>query len=166
MKRKFRQDDTGVSVLIDYIINFGVLIILLTLVYLLYQSIIVQSNSTIAHEEYRVFANDIANRIVLFDSAAKATTDQGGNFANPPVLTFDTPKELAGMGYTIDVGTDSAAPSNNVGHVTISSSDRYDIAPITATFNTAYPIIHAQLPGSSMNHTIVFYSGNQTIGVT
>lgn len=152
MVRKFREDDTGVNVLLEYIINFGVLLVLLTLVWLMYQTIITESNNTIAHEEYRVFANDIANRIVLFDSMAKSTAEQGGpdSFSQPDsklVLMFDTPPELADMAYTINITGNS---------VTVSSADRYSVTPITATFNTTYHVKPTTIPGSSAVHSIKF----------
>lgn len=161
MVRKFREDDTGVNVLLEYIINFGVLLVLLTLVWLMYQTIITESNNTIAHEEYRVFANDIANRIVLFDSIAKSTTEMGGSdsFSSPNslVLYFDTPPELADMAYTIDITGNS---------VTVSSADRYSVTPITATFKTTYTIKPTIIPGSSAAHTIKFNSATDKIEVT
>lgn len=157
--RKFSEDDSGVNVLLEYIINFGTLLVLLTIVWLTYQTIITESNNTIAHEEYRVFANDLANRIVLFDSIASSTTDMGRDLSAPYdlVLYFDTPSELGDMGYNIDI-TDNS--------VTVSSADRYSVDPVTATFNTTYDVKTTKIIGSSATHTIKFNSAVPEIEVT
>jgi hypothetical protein len=164
--RKLIEDDSGVNVLLEYIINFGVLLVLLTLVWLTYQTIITESNNTIAHEEYRVFANDIANRIVLFDSMAKSTVEMGGSNSFSQLdskleLTFDTPPELADMAYTIDITGDITGNS-----VKVSSADRYSVTPITATFKTTYPVKTTRISGSVAVHTIKFNSALSEIEVT
>jgi len=155
LRRKLMEDESGVNVLVEYIVNFGVLLVLLTIVLLLYQSIITGSSNAIAHEEYRIFANDLANRIVLFDRMIDSTRSMGGSISGLE-LAFDTPAEIAGMAYTIDFDANS---------VEVASADSRAVDPIKATFNTKYGVCDRTVYGSG-RHKIWFDAMNNTIEVT
>ncbi len=155
MRRKLMEDESGVNVLVEYIINFGVLLVLLTIVLVLYQSIITGSSNAIAHEEYRIFANDLANRIVLFDRMIDSTCSLGGSIDDLE-LAFDAPAEIAGMAYTIDLDPNG---------VEIASAESAAVDPIRATFNTKYPVCDRTIYGYGY-HKIWFNTTANRIEVT
>lgn len=156
MRRTFFKDDLGVNVIIEYLMNFTILIILFTVILSTDQSLINRSNSNIAYSEYSVYANDIANRIVVFDRMVSSSTAQGGS-VNDLNATFMTQGKIAGQSYVIKI---SGNGEKNVG---IYSSDGQTLL-VKAGFNTTIPVDTKTLESSNDFHTITYK--NNMIEVT
>lgn len=154
MGRNIINDESGVNIIIEYLMNFAIILVLFTIVILMFQSVMAQSNTTAMSEELKIYAGDIANRIVTFDRMIDTTEARGGNigeFEN----NFDAPVQITGMTYSI-ILTDNS--------VQLQPLDR-NIMPVTISFYTSHKVTPTTVPSSALNHVISFNKGTDKIEV-
>jgi hypothetical protein len=145
MGRKIIKDESGVNVIIEYLMSFAIIMVLFTIVILMYQSSMARSNTVAMNEELKIYAGDIANRIVTFDRMVNTTEARGGTiggFEND----FDTPTQITGMTYSI-ILTDNS--------VQLQPLDR-NIMPVSISFKTSHKVTPTTVPSSALNHVISY----------
>ena len=154
MGRKIIEDESGVNVIIEYLMSFAIIMVLFTIVILMYQSTMARSNTVAMNEELKIYAGDIANRIIAFDRMVNTTEARSGTisgFEND----FDTPTQIAGMTYSIIL-------TNN--NVQLQPLDR-NIMSVNISFNTSHKVTPTTVPSSALNHIISFNKTTDQIEV-
>lgn len=155
MERRSLNDDSGVNVTLEFILNFGVVLVLFTVLVVTYQSIMTQSQNIVTNEELKVVSNDIANRIVMFDRVLDSTKSSGGAI-DELNMTFEIPDQIAGRGYSVYItGTSvDCVPFNDA---TIN---------VRANFTIYHSIDPTVISSASGNHMIRYDRVNDKIVVT
>jgi hypothetical protein len=141
-------DDSGANIIIEYVLNLAIMTVLFTVIILMYQSMMTQSNNSVMNEELKIYANDFSNRIVIFDRMVNLTVAQGGSVDNLET-TFETPGTILGNAYNIKINGNS---------VEVYSADKYS-SSVKAGFSTKYQVDTAFLTSASQSHTIRYVNG-------
>lgn len=138
MAPKLMEDESGVNILIEYIINFAIMLILFTVILLTYQSLMTHSNNNTTEEQLTVVANDIANKITLFDGIITSTETHGttGTAFISLSQTFDMQTQLSGNTYYVDV---YYSGSSKEGYVIAHTADTR-ITPVKVGFIANHPL--------------------------
>lgn len=145
------EDESGVNMLVEYVLNFAIMLILFTIVLLTYQSLMTQSNNTATEEQLKIVANDVANKITLFDNIISSTEAHGvtGTGITSLSQTFDTQTQISGHTYYIDVHSN---------YVEVHTADM-NILPVKMGFKTVKTVDVTTLTSASLTHTISYSSG-------
>jgi hypothetical protein len=152
MAPKLMEDESGVNILIEYVMNFAIMLILFTIVLLTYQSLMTQSNNATTEEQLKIVANDVAYKITLFDSIITSTETHGatGTAFNSLSQTFDTQTQISGQTYYINV-------HNN--YVVVHTADT-NIIPVKVNFKTVKTVDETTITSASLTHKISYTSGH------
>lgn len=148
MNRTLLVDDSGVNIIIEYLLNLTIMMVLFTIILLMYQSMMTQSSNSVLNEELKIYANDFANRIVIFDRMVNSSVAQGGSVGDLET-TFETPSTILGNAYNIKINGNS---------VEVYSADKYSFS-VKAGFNTKNQVDTAFLSSASQFHTIKYVNG-------
>jgi type II secretory pathway pseudopilin PulG len=137
------EDDAGVSVMIEYIFAIVIMSVLFTMVVLLMNSMINNSDNIVTEQELGIVAHDISNRMSSFSqkiSADQYVSDYQTNTVSENSKTIDLPDLVGGKPYTIDISCDSVTyPGTYTGTVKVSYSQNPNINR-SVSFASAYEV--------------------------
>lgn len=170
MAPKLMEDESGVNILIEYVMNFAITLILFTIVLLTYQSLMTQSNNNVTEEQLKIIANDIANKITAFDNVVSSSSNNrfisstygsDSGTINSLSQTFNMQSQISGHTYYIDIYYNGPAPSD--GYVVAHTSDT-NIVPVKASFRTNHPVDATTsdpitIQSASLTHMISYMNG-------
>jgi type II secretory pathway pseudopilin PulG len=143
------EDDAGVSVMIEYIFAIVIMSVLFTMVVLLMNSMINNSDNIVTEQELGIVAHDISNRMSSFSqkiSADQYVSDYQTNTVSENSKTIDLPDLVGGKPYTIaisydfvtDTGTVKVSYSQNPNiNRSVSFASAYEVEATTFSSNSA-----------------------------
>lgn len=138
------KDETGASLLIEYILTIVIAAILFTLLLLNLQAIMTKSDRIVMGEEMDIAASIIANQISDYSNELMLN-EYTGDFAaagypDVPAITisrgFKVPKPYGERQYIVEVTPDPTGDRGKVKVMYGSDPDLYTIV----TYNSQYPI--------------------------
>lgn len=158
-KRGRSLDDSGASVMIEYILIIMIMASFFTIFLLLLNNIIGNANSVVIGQELDVIANDMANRIVSF--SGKTGIDQynstywaSGVSSNTEEI--DLPDMVGGKPYLIQI---AYSDSDGTGTVKVTYGDDHSINR-TAYFRSGIKVVPSTMASTGSNPRI-YYDATQ-----
>lgn len=146
MSRSMKDDDSGMNVILEYILTFAIVIILFGVLLFTFNAIMVQSKSVIMYDDFKIISNDVASRIVIFDRLMSGASAQGGSIDSLNI-SFDVPPTIGDKTYNINI-TDKYVEVFAPGEQT---------ALARASFQTTYAV-RPSFISSSWGHYIITYN--------
>jgi hypothetical protein len=106
MRKALKKDDTGVSVMVEYLMTLAITMVLFTIFLLLIQNTLDTTDRIALKEEFDIISNDIASRISAF-SSENSLAGQGTSISTTTVneqkVIFSLPQLVNGKQYNIKI---------------------------------------------------------------
>lgn len=142
--RSLNKDESGASLLIEYVFTIVIAAILFSVLLLNLQSILTKSDQIIMGEELDIAANIIANQLSDYSNELQLNKYTGDySLAMYPLGVtkasarhFDIPRPYSGKQYIVEVSPGTGTQRGKVKVIYASDPDIYSVA----TFNAQYPI--------------------------
>jgi hypothetical protein len=124
-----------------------------------------QSNNNVTEEQLKIIANDIANKITVFDRVISSTDNNRIITASTSYpdygtitslsQTIDMQTQISGHTYYIDIYYNN--PNPHEGYVVVHTSDT-NVIPVKASFTTTHTVKAStqSIQSASLNHVISY----------
>lgn len=158
------KDDSGVTIILEFIFSLVVMVILFTIMMLVLGNIIENGNHVALKEEYDIIANDVANRVSAFSSEVYLN-DQKGTYESTTigsqVLYFDLPEPVNGKQYQVDVSYDAGKQTGTVRVSAVADSTIYS----TATFRSVKTVAQSSFNSQPERYEMSYDPVTKTVSV-
>lgn len=111
------EDDTGVAILVEYILSIVIMAMFFSIMVLVMNSMITNADSIVVEQELGVVAHDITNRITSFSQTVSASKYQSDYLKRDVSVygeSIDLPDLVGGKPYTLTTSYDSSSKIGTV----------------------------------------------------
>jgi hypothetical protein len=153
------EDDSGTSVMVEYILAIVIMSMFFSLMVLVMNSMINNSDQIVVGQELGIVANDVANRISGFSQMVNASNYNSIYLSNDVSTyneTIDLPDLVGGKPYTIVTDYDG---STKTGTIKVSYGMNSNVNR-SVSFRTAIPIAAGSTISSSSANPKIYYDPN------
>jgi len=151
------KDDTGVNIILDYLLTFIITMILFTMMIMIINDVMNISDRIVLKEEFDIISNDIANRVYAFASDVNMSKNMGLN-SSVAVLYhtayFDLPELIQSKQYRVDITYDESTYIGTVVVTYVSNSNVFS----TSTFYSLIPVEEAHFYSQQGRYGIFYNS--------
>ncbi|WP_148266616.1 DUF7266 family protein [Methanocella arvoryzae] len=150
------KDDSGTSILIEYILSLTITAILFTILLLLLGNVISTTERVILDEQLGIIAGDIANRLALASTNVynnQYNDNYYGNLIADYTVILDLPPAVRGDHYLIQINYSDASKT---GTVKVAWGSNVDVNR-TATFHSDTGVANTTLFYNTGNKGKIFY---------
>jgi hypothetical protein len=138
MRKAFKKDDSGVSVMVEYLMTLAITMVLFTIFLLFIQNTLDTTDRIALKEEFDIISNDVASRISAFSSEnnlAGQSTSISNTVVDEQKVVFSLPQLVNGKQYNIKVDHPTGTNQGTVTVTYVSNSNIYSTATFYSDLN-------------------------------